>query len=112
MWRVEIEFGGQWITLASGYAKRDDAEWAVGQWKQAHDIRDDSIFRYSQAPAPAPAAKKYEARMYGVGYSAHATGSAAKAGLAKMRKAYRNTRAGMPYPQQTITCEGKVIYTA
>lgn len=58
------------------------------------------------------AAKKYEARMYGVGYSAHATESAAKAGLAKMRKAYRNTRAGMPYPQQTITCEGKVIYTA
>lgn len=57
-------------------------------------------------------AKKYEARMYGFGYSAHSTESAAKAGLAKMRKSYRNTRASMPYPQQTITCDGKVIHTA
>lgn len=56
-------------------------------------------------------AKKYEARMFGFGYSAHTTEKAAKAGLAKMRKSYRNTRSSMPYPQQTITCEGKVIYT-
>ncbi len=47
MWKVEIEFGGQWITLTSGYAKRDDAEWAVGQWKQANDCTGDP-FRYSR----------------------------------------------------------------
>lgn len=58
------------------------------------------------------AAKKYEARMYGIGYSTHATEAAAKRALAKFRRAYRETRNSLPYPKQTITVDGKVIYTA
>lgn len=51
MWQVEMKFGDAWVLLATGYARRDDAEWAVSQWKQANDMRTDP-FRYSQAPAP------------------------------------------------------------
>jgi len=51
MWKVEIEFGGNWITLADGYARRDDAEWAVGRWKMKNKITCDTIFRYRQVEA-------------------------------------------------------------
>lgn len=47
--------------------------------------------------------KRWEARMYGVGYSRHSTEAAAKRALAKFRKQYRDSRRSMPYPQQSIT---------
>jgi hypothetical protein len=56
--------------------------------------------------------KKYEARMFGIGYSKHTTEAAAKRALAKFRRDYRNMRASMPYPRQSITCEGREIYAA
>lgn len=59
MWKVEIKLSGKlgqlsgqpwdndgyWVTLARGFASRGDAEWAVGQWKQANKITADP-FRY------------------------------------------------------------------
>jgi len=54
--------------------------------------------------------KTYEARMYGVGYSQHSTFEAAKRGLARMRRKYRDARHSLPYPRQTITHNGKTIY--
>lgn len=58
------------------------------------------------------ATKPYEARMYGIGYSFNATESAAKRALAKFRRQYREARHSLPYPQQTILFNGKVIYSA
>lgn len=52
----------------------------------------------------------YVARMYGIGASEHKTLEAAKRGLAKLRKAYRESRASMPYPRQTIEHNGKTVY--
>ena len=57
------------------------------------------------------ARKRYEARMYGIGYSAHATESAAKRALARFRREYREARHSLPYPQQTITVDGRTVYS-
>lgn len=45
LWYAEMEWNGRWIRVTEGWKTRDDAEWHVGQWKQAHDHRDDN-FRY------------------------------------------------------------------
>jgi hypothetical protein len=56
------------------------------------------------------AEKRYEARMYGIGYSKHASLAAARKALAKFRRAYRETRQPTPYPYQTIVLDGRLIY--
>lgn len=45
MWNIELNFNGAWITLATGYDSRDDAEWTIGRWKQANDCKGDDCFR-------------------------------------------------------------------
>lgn len=34
MWSLQIKFGAEWITVKSGFASRDAAEWAAAEWKQ------------------------------------------------------------------------------
>lgn len=53
--------------------------------------------------------KRYEARMYGIGYSTHSTEAAARRALAKFRREYREARHPLPYPRQTITLDGREV---
>ena len=34
---IEFEFGGEWIRLPREFKSRDDANWAIGKWKQANN---------------------------------------------------------------------------
>ncbi len=50
MYDVQICFRGRWTTIYGPFPSRDDAEWAIGQWKQAASCRGDDVFRVVQVP--------------------------------------------------------------
>lgn len=41
MWAIQIQFNGTWVTLQSGFATRDEAEWATAKWKQSNECYGD-----------------------------------------------------------------------
>ena len=51
MWIAEMKFGNDWVRLPGKWKSRDDAEWAIGTWKQANRMTSDP-FRYTQTDAP------------------------------------------------------------
>jgi len=51
MWEVQIRFVDGWTTLKAGYKTRDDAEWAIGMWKQENNCTGDRDFRTVQTVA-------------------------------------------------------------
>lgn len=45
MFRIEIEFAGNWKTVAEGFTSRNEALWALTNWKQANECTGDSFWR-------------------------------------------------------------------
>lgn len=41
MWEVQMKWCDRWVIVAGGYHSRDDAEWAIGLWKQANNCTGD-----------------------------------------------------------------------
>jgi len=44
LWFPMIRFDGSWWAFGKGYKTRDDAEWAIAQWKQANGVTRDVDF--------------------------------------------------------------------
>lgn len=60
MWKIQILFAGQWLTLPlAGFDSRDAAEWAVGKWKQANDCTGDPFRAVPAAEVERDAKPKY-----------------------------------------------------
>lgn len=55
MFDIQILWAGRWLTVATGFTSRDDAEWATGTWKQKNQCFGDpfrAVPRGSSTPTP------------------------------------------------------------
>lgn len=54
MWEIQINWNGQWITVATGHKSQGDAEWATAGWKQANQCYGDPFRTVRQLPEWTP----------------------------------------------------------
>ena len=45
MFALQICFADAWVTVASGFARRDDAHWALAQWRKDNKCESADSFR-------------------------------------------------------------------
>ena len=51
MYQIELYFQGIWTVVATGFATRDQANWAIAQWKQDNECLGDRCFRVPEMVA-------------------------------------------------------------
>ncbi len=57
MWEIQILWNG-WVTVQTGFNSRDDAQWAIAEWKQKNECVGDP-FRAVESKDDADASDRF-----------------------------------------------------